>query len=254
LYKTPAKTLFLGQNLIFMPECHSTNTVAIQLCQQPSVTEGTVVITDRQTAGRGQRGNSWQAEPGMNLTFSFILKPAFLSARELFFLNMAISLGLYDFLNGLLDVDVRVKWPNDLLVKDRKVCGILIENSVQGAAVGASVVGVGLNVNQEQFDHPRAASVRTFSGKAHALQDVLDELLPALERRYLQLREGKRAEITAAYYACLYGFGEEKMYRAVHEGTEFIGKITGVDEIGRVRIETRGVERVFGLKEVELVG
>jgi BirA family biotin operon repressor/biotin-[acetyl-CoA-carboxylase] ligase len=251
LYKTPAKTLFLGQHLIFMPECHSTNTEAIQLCQLPSVTEGTLVITDRQTAGRGQRGNNWQAEPGMNLTFSFILKPTFLAARELFFLNMAISLGLYDYLCALLRADVRVKWPNDLLVAEKKVCGILIENSVQGTAVGTSVVGVGLNVNQEQFEHPRAASVRTFSGKKHALQEVLDGLLPALERRYLQLREGKRAELTAAYYACLYGFGEEKMYRA--DGKDFVGKIVGVDEIGRVKIEGKEGERVFGLKEVELV-
>jgi BirA family biotin operon repressor/biotin-[acetyl-CoA-carboxylase] ligase len=190
----------------------------------------------------------------MNLTFSFVLKPTFLSVRELFFLNMAISLGLSDYLCGLLGADVRVKWPNDLLVADKKVCGILIENSVQGATVGASVVGVGLNVNQEQFDHPRAASVRTFSGKAHALQEVLDELLPALERRYLQLREGKRVELTEAYYACLYGFGEEKMYKALYEGNEFVGKIVGVDEIGRVKIQSDGKERVFGLKEVELVG
>lgn len=236
-----------------MPECHSTNTVALQLCQQPSVTEGTLVITDRQTAGRGQRGNSWQAEPGMNLTFSFVLKPAFLAARELFYLNMAISLGLYDYLSALLRTDVQVKWPNDLLVQGRKVCGILIENSVQGSAVGASVVGVGLNVNQQQFEHPRAASVRTFSGKTHPLQEVLDDLLPALERRYLQLREGRRAELTVGYYASLFGFGEEKMYRPLPDGKEFIGKIVGVDEIGRVRIESAEGERVFGLKEVELV-
>lgn len=236
-----------------MPECHSTNTEAIQLCQLPSVTEGTLVITDRQTAGRGQRGNNWQAEPGMNLTFSFILKPTFLSARELFFLNMAISLGLYDYLHALLRADVRVKWPNDLFVEEKKVCGILIENSVQGASVGTSVVGVGLNVNQEQFEHSRAASVRTFSGKKHDLQEVLDDLLPALEKRYLQLREGKRPELTAAYYSCLYGFGEEKMYRALPAGKDFVGKIVGVDEIGRVKIETGDGERVFGLKEIELV-
>jgi len=189
----------------------------------------------------------------MNLTFSFVLKPTFLSARELFFLNMAISLGLYDYLSGLLDADVQVKWPNDLLVAGKKVCGILIENSVQGTSVSASVVGVGLNVNQEQFEHPRAASIRTFSGRTHALQDVLDELLPALERRYLQLREGKRAELTASYYAGLYGFGEEKMYRAVDNGKEFVGKIVGVDEIGRVRIESGEGERAFGLKEVESI-
>jgi len=190
----------------------------------------------------------------MNLTFSFVLKPSFLAARELFFLNMAISLGLYDYLSGLLHVDSRIKWPNDLLVGGKKVCGILIENSVQGAAVGASVVGVGLNVNQQEFEHPRAASIRTFSGREHTLQEVLEGLLPALERRYLQLREGKRAELTASYYACLYGFGEEKLYRAVDTGKEFVGKITGVDEIGRVRIDGTDGERVFGLKEVELVG
>jgi BirA family biotin operon repressor/biotin-[acetyl-CoA-carboxylase] ligase len=252
LYKTPAKSLFLGQNLIFMPECHSTNTVALQLCQQSSTPEGTLVITDRQTAGRGQRGNSWQAEPGMNLTFSFVLKPTFLAAQDQFFLNMAISLGLYDYLCEMLKTVVLVKWPNDILVEGKKVCGILIENSLQGAVISASVVGVGLNVNQQRFEHPRAASIRSFSGKEHLLQTVLDGLLPALEARYLQLRQGKRAELKSAYYACLYGFGEERLYKA--EGKEFVGKIVGVDEIGRLKIDSNGGEKAYGLKEVELAG
>jgi BirA family biotin operon repressor/biotin-[acetyl-CoA-carboxylase] ligase len=249
LYKTPANSLFLGQNLIFMPECHSTNTVAIQLCQQPSTPEGTLVITDRQTAGRGQRGNTWQAEPGMNLTFSLVLKPSFLAIQEQFFLNMAISLGLCDYLSGLLSQEVKIKWPNDMLVAGKKVCGILIENSLQGAAITSSIAGVGLNVNQERFEHPRAASVRTFSGKRHELQAVLDELLPAIERRYLQLRQRNLNALTADYYQNLYGLGQTRKYRA--EGKEFEGEITGIDAIGRLKVRTEGGEKAYGLKEIE---
>jgi BirA family biotin operon repressor/biotin-[acetyl-CoA-carboxylase] ligase len=118
--------------------------------------------------------------------------------------------------------------------------------------ISTSVVGVGLNVNQERFEHGRAASMRSFSGKAHALQDVLDGLLPTIERRYLQLRQGKRVALTEDYHQSLYGLGEVKRYRA--GGVEFEGVIVGVDEIGRLRVKGEDGEKRYGLKEIEVVG
>lgn len=187
----------------------------------------------------------------MNLTFSFVLKPSFLTAQDQFSLNMAISLGLYDYLCAMLNARVSVKWPNDIWVDEKKVCGILIENSLQGLLISSSVVGVGLNVNQQRFEHPRAASMRSFSGKEHLLQAVLDELLPAFESRYLQLRRRDVGGLSKAYHRALYGFGLPKIYKA--GGREFEGTIVGLDEIGRLKIDGNGGIKAYGLKEVELV-
>lgn len=251
MYKIPTNTLFIGKNLVFMPECHSTNTHALQLCQVPSTPEGTLVITDNQTAGRGQMGNTWEAHAGQNLTFSFILKPTFLRPHEQYSLNMAISLGLYDFLSAFLQQPVHIKWPNDLLADDRKVCGILIENSIQGSVLAHAVVGIGLNVNQATFSSPRAGSLRTVSGQSHSLQEVLDVLLVALEQRYLSLRQGKTVQLKREYEQVLFGLDESRTFKA--GGEEFEGSVKGIDEAGRLLLETAGGVRVFALKEIEFV-
>ena len=120
MYKIPAKTLFLGKNLIYVPQCHSTNDLADQVVEQPSTHEGTVVITDAQTKGRGQMGNQWITEPGKNLTFSVILYPLFIVPKDQFLLTCAISLGLYDMLQTAIDGQIFIKWPNDLIVNDRR--------------------------------------------------------------------------------------------------------------------------------------
>ncbi|HEU5289705.1 MAG TPA: biotin--[acetyl-CoA-carboxylase] ligase, partial [Cyclobacteriaceae bacterium] len=103
----------MGHSLVFMPECHSTNDEASRLIESSShVMEGMVVITNNQTSGRGQRGNTWVSEPGKNLTFSLLIKPTFLNAQDQFLLNKAFSLGLYDYLNATLQGTVKIKWPN----------------------------------------------------------------------------------------------------------------------------------------------
>src|SRR5688572_32157531 len=168
----------MGHSVVFMPECHSTNDEASQLIESSdNVVEGTVVITNDQTSGRGQRGNTWISEPGKNLTFSLVMKPAFLSAQDQFLLNKAFSLGLYDYLHITLKATVKIKWPNDMLANDKKICGILIENQIQGQNIQHSVVGIGLNVNQENFSMPTATSMKVFERKEFLLENVLEELL-----------------------------------------------------------------------------
>jgi BirA family biotin operon repressor/biotin-[acetyl-CoA-carboxylase] ligase len=251
LYKIPANTLFIGKNLVFMPECHSTNTQALQLCQAPATPEGTLVITDKQTAGRGQMGNVWEAHAGQNLTFSVVLRPSFLRVQEQYYLNMAISLGLCDFLRGFLQTPVYIKWPNDMLVRDKKVCGILIENSIQGMSLTYSVVGIGLNVNQTSFSSSRAASLQTFTGRTHTLQHILDDLLVSLEQQYLTLRQGRFLQLKQTYEQALFGLGENRRFKANEE--EFEGVVHGVDEAGRLVLQTAAGAQAFGLKEIEFI-
>ena len=151
MYKIYPKTLFVGQNIIYLPTCQSTNNEALQFLADGTAYEGDMVVTDGQTQGRGQRGNQWIAQSGQNLTFSLVLQPTFLLASEQFWLNMAVSLAVYDSLSPFIPAGLRIKWPNDIYVNDRKMGGILIENALQGYNLAHSVVGIGLNINQTQL-------------------------------------------------------------------------------------------------------
>lgn len=248
MYKIPANTLFLGKNLVYVPQCHSTNTLAIELSQKAGTVEGSLIITDHQTAGRGQRGNSWEAAQGENLTFSLILKPDFLHAQNQFQLNQAFSLGIVDYVKGRLHQEVKVKWPNDVLVEEKKVCGILFENQVSGNELRFAIVGIGLNVNQESFQHPKARSLYFFSRYKYNLQQELELLLQHLEVRYLMLKQGHYETLKKEYLDHLYRIGE--IHRFGSQDAEFDGTISGVDDVGRLRIEVDGVEQVFGAKQV----
>lgn len=250
MYKIPARTLFLGKNLIFMPECHSTNTLALDLCHRESVPEGTVVVTDRQTAGRGQRGNTWEAEPGANLTFSVVLKPTFLAIADQFAVSMVTSLALQEYLGKELgpNATTHIKWPNDILVNEFKIAGILIENQVAGQQFNNMVVGIGLNVNQKAFSSTRATSMLNVSGKDFILEEVLHGVLKHLEVRYLQLRGGELKKIREDYLGKLFRFGIE--HRFVSGEKEFVGRINGVDREGRLLVIADGKELAFGIKEI----
>ena len=243
MYKIPANTLFLGKNLIFMPECHSTNSLALELCQQSAVPEGTLIITDQQTSGRGQRGNTWESHPGMNLTFSLILKPAFLAIKDQFLLSMVTSLAIHDYLTETLDRPVYIKWPNDIYVNQFKICGILIENQLIGERFTNVIIGIGLNVNQQTFVSARATSLSLIMGKVFDLEEVLGTLLSHLESRYLHLRQGRSDELKAKYISCLYRLNEQHTFQRGDE--RFDGKIVGVDEQGRLRVLTRDQEKNF---------
>lgn len=254
MYKIQPKTLFVGQTLIYLPSCQSTNDEASACIARSSGPEGTLVVTDRQTAGRGQRGSIWEAQPGQNLTISLILRPSFLKATEQFQLNMAVSLGLYDTLQPLLGGHpLRIKWPNDLYVGDRKLGGILIENTIQGYNLAWSVVGMGLNVNQTGFAYPTATSLQQLVPlpEGYDLPGLLTQLCEKFEPRYWQLRAGAVGTLNAAYEQTLYRKGEEAWYEA--DGVRFRGTITGVDASGRLLMETATGTRSFGFKDVKFI-
>jgi BirA family biotin operon repressor/biotin-[acetyl-CoA-carboxylase] ligase len=248
LYKIPANTLFTGKNLVFVPECHSTNNLALQLSQQPSAVDGTVVITNHQTAGKGQRGNTWEAEPGLNLTFSIILKPKFLPVDKQFYLNIVICLALRDYLKEKIPDITYIKWPNDILVHQRKISGVLIENQLQGSAIANSIVGIGLNINQMHFESPQATSITLITHKQLDLADELPLLLGHIESRYLQLRHDKFQMLMNSYLEALYLRNESHTF--VSQGISFDGIIQDLDASGRLRIKAGGEFRSFGIQEI----
>ena len=252
MYKIPANTLFVGKNLVFVPDCPSTNTLALEMSQQSTAKEGTIVITDHQTAGRGQRGNHWEAEPRQNLTFSLILKPNFLAVNKQFYLNVVLCLALKDYLKEKTSRTVHIKWPNDILVHEKKISGVLIENQLQGHGIANSVAGVGLNVNQKNFGTSTATSLSLLTGSTHDLSEELSELLSLIEGRYLQLRAGDYDLLMEEYLACLYRRHERRTYSSTD--STFEGEIVDVDEWGRLRIRTNDGLKVFNVKEIRYEG
>lgn len=248
MYKIPANTLFLGKNIVFVPECHSTNTLAADLVEKAEMADGSLVITAYQSAGRGQRGNTWLVEPDKNFTFSIILKPRFLSVKDQFYLNRFVSLGLTDYLQNYFGEEVKIKWPNDILICNKKVCGILIENQLSGVQLTQSIVGIGLNMNQKEFGVTTASSLSVLTGKEFDLQIELEKLLSALEGRYLQLKQNKLDKLTSEYLQRLHWFNETHLFSSFDQ--PFEGEIIGTDEIGRLQIKSREGIRTFDVKEV----
>lgn len=255
LYKIHPKTLFIGQNCQYLPSCQSTNDEAADLLSQTDLAEGTLIVTDNQTAGRGQRGNIWLAEPGQNLTFSLVLRPNFLPAARQFWLNIAVSVGITDALLPLTDGLIRIKWPNDLYIETQKTGGLLIENTIQGQWLAWSIVGLGLNLNQTTFTYPTATSLqaRFPLPEGYHLPGVLTSICEHIEKRYLQLKAGHEAILKATYLQRLYRFGEAGRFRDAQTGTIFTGTLVGVNENGQLALMVGSDRQYFNFKEIEFL-
>jgi len=249
MYKILANTLFLGKDIHFLPDCHSTNDMALQALRQKEAGEGSIFITDHQTHGKGQRGNSWETKPGENLTFSLVLQPKFLDLSEQFLLNMAISNAirrcLQEYVPGLL-----VKWPNDLVVPGfGKIGGILIENLVGSSGWDYAVVGIGININQNQFASPKATSLSMITGNTYPLEELFKLIIVHLEQAYIALKKGKNAVLTREYLQHLHLIEEWAVFKVGEQELE--GKIIGLTDSGNLLLELpTGQQRSFGIKEL----
>ena len=203
-----------------------------------------------QAAGRGQIGRRWHAAPGKNLTLSVILYPKFLPASRQFRLNAAVSLAIATTVQELLPgpARVRIKWPNDIYVGDRKICGILIQNGVQRHHLAYSVIGIGLNVNELDFpaELPNPTSLAREAGRAFELERVAQHLYTQLEATYLRLRRG---EVARAYAQLLYRRGVPSYFRRA-DGSRFRGTIVQVDEQGRLLVDSERGREAFALREI----
>jgi BirA family transcriptional regulator, biotin operon repressor / biotin---[acetyl-CoA-carboxylase] ligase len=241
-------TLFIGQQLYNLPDCESTNAEAQKLLIKNEATEGCAIITGNQTQGRGQRGNTWEAEPGKNITLSVILTPTFLAVRHQFYLNMAVSLGVLDLLRSQGVSTAQIKWPNDLYFEDKKLGGILIENTINSHTLQHSIIGIGLNVNQQQFEHPTATSLLKILSNELNLEILTFRLLELLEKRYLELRSGKYDKLKYEYLQALYRYQEQHVFEV--EGKRISGIIAGIDETGRLAVEINNTLQFFSFKEI----
>ena len=215
-----------------------------------------VIAAVNQTAGRGQRGNRWVSAPGDNLTFSFILKPSALPAREVMAVTCLATLAVRAALREE-GVPAVIKWPNDIYVGKKKICGMLVENGLDGTDIAWSVVGIGINLNQTVFpgEVMNATSLKRLTGRTYVPDQFLKKVCHALEALLPDLEtETGRNDLRAAYEQDLYQKDSPAPYRNLATGAEFTGIIRGITPEGLLRIEkAEGPEKTFGFKEVSYI-
>lgn len=234
-----------------------------------SAADGEVYAAVHQTAGRGQRGNSWESRPGENLTFSVLLKPVNITLKEQFCISQAVALGICDYL-AKKGVEARIKWPNDIYVGDSKICGILIENFAQGGNVSHSIAGIGLNLGQTSFSEnvANATSLTLLTGCGYDPQEELPLLVGHILHRYGQATEGERfrylrTDIERIYLQLLYRRGEWHFFEEMpssdvpvekRSGQRFRARILGIDNSARLLLEDeKGLLRSYFFKEIKYI-
>lgn len=240
-------------NYIHLEEIDSTSNYLKKNLSEKEVSEGTIVVADFQTGGRGQRGNSWESEKGQNLTFSILLKPDFVSANKQFIISQIIALAIKDVLDRYAD-EISIKWPNDIYWNNSKICGILIENSLIGNYIQQSIAGIGININQTEFrsDAPNPISLSMVTGNSYNLHEILDKITNSILFYYQLAKDGNTFEIVSLYKNALF---RKNGYHFYNDGIEdFEAKINDIEPSGILVLEKPdGKIRKFAFKEVQFV-
>lgn len=241
-------------NFIKLGQVGSTNNYALDWLATGKAEEYTIVYTDCQTHGKGQGNNHWESAPSMNITASAILSPRFLDPSKQFFISIVVSLSIAKTIQALLpDEVIRIKWPNDIYAGDRKIAGILIHHRLTGNVLEYSVCGMGVNINQTNFSSaiPNPVSVKMIKGDHYDCNEVLCKIGCSLEHFYAELKNQKTQELSADYHKLLYRRNEEWPY---HYGSETIlASIQGVDNFGRLILQSDGKQLVCGMKEIAFI-
>ena len=227
----------------------STNDKAMELAGN-NCDDGTVIVADFQSKGRGQRQNVWESEKGLNLTFSLVLRPEFLKAHNQFLLSKIASLAVCDYLESI-GVMAKIKWPNDIYIDDDKVCGMLIESSLMGENISFSIVGIGINLNQAEFSKALANPVSVYkkTGRKTDITQALDGFLLCFDEWYKTLKNENFKIIDESYFNKLYRLSGLHIYEA--NGRAFKARITGISAIGELILEEEnGNTSHYAFKEV----
>lgn len=246
---------------IHFPELKSTNTYLASIADTEP--EGTVVYADSQPAGRGQRGNSWESAPGKNITMSLLLHPAgrVKPAQQFWLSEVAAMAVVYTLDRYLPGGVVKVKWPNDIYWCDKKICGILVEHTLSASRLQNTIIGIGLNVNQQEFvsDAPNPVSIRQIIGRDTDLEEVLHTLSDEVLRLYDSLPHDAEL-LHDAFLESLYRRNGLYPYRALKDdetlkkGDEFRARIADVAPDGILTLVAEdGTDHHYAFKEVEII-
>ncbi len=244
-------TNIIGKSFLEFDILPSTNLYAISKIKANDLDEGTVIFAHCQSEGRGQMGTVWESNHGENILLSIVLKPNGVSPMQQFILNKIISLAVCDFMKNMFPNEkIAIKWPNDIYVNQQKIAGILIQNILIGQRIAASVVGIGINVNQNEFSGKlNAISMKMVNNQNFDVKNLLPILFEHIEYWYLKLQNRENFIIDKHYLSHLYLKGALSQFRRSN-GAVFDGTILGVDEMGKLKVDVDGVVEVFDLKEI----
>lgn len=244
----------MNETFIHLNETHSTNSYLRELImREKEQPEGTVVITDYQTAGRGQKGNSWESERGKNLTFSILLHPNHIPLGKQFILSQLISIAIVGVLKKY-DRHFTIKWPNDIYWKEKKIAGMLIEVDLTGSSLSNAIIGIGININQRHFksDAPNPVSLTQITGKEHNLSELLEKILDSIVDEYNKYTPDNEEEIRQKYMALL--FRNKGVYPYLYGEEIFNASIEGIEPNGQLILKKEnGSIHTFAFKEISFV-
>jgi len=244
--------LFSNAAIIRLETVDSTNNYAANLLKLSSVPEGTVITALEQTEGRGQRGAKWISAKDENLLCSVILYPVSIKPENQFLISQTIALAVREFVEEAVERDAYIKWPNDIIVGDRKVAGILIETNWSENKAQSCIVGIGINVNQKKMNAPNAQALSEIVGHFFALETCLQNLLKKVERYYLKLLKQDAVAIRKLYQSYLYRLHQNAKY--VYQGETIEAMILGVELSGKLRLKNaNGQEFLCDIKEIAMV-
>ena len=241
--------------LIHINETNSTNNYLQSLCSEQKVEELTVVVADFQTSGRGQRGNSWESDPGKNLLFSTVIFPEFLEARRQFLISQVISLAIKEELDTYT-TDISIKWPNDIVIHGKKVCGILTEMSTQMDYINYIVIGIGINVQNESFPEEIgevATSLRIESGKKQNRAAIIEAVWEEFEKYYdIYLKTEDMQGLVGEYDQKLANMN--KQVRVLDPKDPYEGTARGITPKGELIVDTWEARKLVSSGEVSVRG
>ena len=239
----------IGHKIVYLDSVDSTNNYVANLLKSTNIDHGTAIMADVQTAGKGQRGAVWQAEAGENILLSLFLKPDKLSVSQQVLLTFFATNSIREVLRKI-GISATIKWPNDIYVGNKKIAGILIENSISNSIIAHSILGIGLNVNQLNFEGVNATSVQLETNEYFHRNELLFMLLHQLNKNW-ELLTQLSPELKAEYLENMFRIHQRsgfKIGEIVIEGT-----IIGVDENGMLIVEVKGENKTFNLKEISFI-
>ena len=247
------KASYIGNPHLYLDSIDSTNNYAMNLLSKCKPIEGTAITAGFQSVGRGQIGRTWWGDAFKNLYTSIILSPRHIKSAEQWTINQAISLSIAECLESWIKLPVSIKWPNDIYIRDKKVCGILIQCVLSGKTIQHAVVGIGLNINQESFPNtiPNPTSLYMESGKKLPIIGIRNSLYAFIEKWYESTMTPNAGALQSKYLSRLYRRGESNAF--MKGGSMIYGEINGVDKIGRLILSINGKEEIFNFNEVKMI-
>ena len=240
----------IGHQFIHLNTVDSTNNYAANLCKTASNAAGVVILSDYQTEGRGQRSNIWQSNLAENLTFSFIIDPKNYNINNPICINHHISVAILNFFEKM-GHSTTVKWPNDIYFDDKKIAGILIENIYSGNNFKYSIIGIGLNVNQIEFDYPKATSLKKITGNNYNILESLKDLIFTMNQTFNYYSTLNSKEIMDIFNSKLYKKEIKSFFRIRDETV--LGTIKGTTKNGSLIVEINNQEMLFNNGEISFV-